>query len=196
MFTPARLLPLFAILVLAACAPSRSGPPGQEQPRTAVTPNGEPLPMIPGPDGCRDALAAWFATADANGDGVLDLSEMQADGARWFAVADLDHNGEVTADELTTVRLRINPLPELEPLQGGPDGDGPGRGGPGRGGAGERGRARSQSQADPVMAADANADFRVTTAEFRAHVTARTEARAGGIVTAVQVQDACRADTR
>lgn len=187
----ARLLLLLTALVLAACAPSRSGPPEREQPRAAVTPNGEPLALIPGPDGCRDALAAWFATTDANGDGVLDIAEMQADGARWFALADIDHDGEITADELTTIRLRINPLPELEPIHARPgEGEGPG-GGPGGG----RGRARSQSQVDPVMAADANADFRVTAAEFRAHVTARTEARAGGIVTAAQVQDACRAST-
>lgn len=179
------VLPLLAVLTLAACAPSRPGPLERERPRVAVTPNGEPLPLIPGPDGCREALTGWFATADRNGDGLLDQTEMQADGERWFALADLDHSGEITADELTAIRLRVNPLPDLEPLKGRP-GDGPG----------ERGRLYSQTQVDPVMAADANADFRVTAAEFRASITAKTAARAGGVVTAAQVQDVCRSDAR
>lgn len=112
------LLALALLAALAACAPRGGGPPAAAQrPQPAVTPNGEPLALIPGPDGCRSALAAWFTKADSNGDGQLDAAELRADAERWFARADQDGNGEITADELTAVRLSINPLPELEPEQ-------------------------------------------------------------------------------
>jgi hypothetical protein len=184
-----RLLPLamLAVAALSACAPSRSERPEHERPQVAVTPNGEPLPQIPGPDGCRSALATWFAAADKNGDGQLDAAELRADAERWFAKADYDGNGEITADELTVVRLGINPLPELEPDLGSRRGGGPGNG-PRGGGPEDRSQIRSQSQVDPVMAADANADFRVTKAEFLAYVAAKNP----GPLSMSQVQDSCR----
>jgi hypothetical protein len=164
-------------LLLSACAGARAPGPKAPPPRAAVSPNGEPLPFRPGQDDCRAALAAWFAQADTNGDGVLDLVEMQADAARWFARADVDHDGQITADELTSVRRGIlpEPEPESEPLPG-----------PG----GRAAALRMQARPDPVMQADANADFRVSAAEFRAYVAAQFAERAShGVLTKAQVQD-------
>jgi hypothetical protein len=178
---PSLLLAAAVAMGVAACtssqAPERKPPP----PRWTVSPNGEPLPFRPGQDDCRAALSAWFAQADANGDGVLDLAEMQADAARWFARADLDRDGQITSDELAGVRRAILPEPEPEPE---PD--------PALGPRGRVAALRQQARPDPVMQADANADFRVSRAEFQAYVAARfAEAAKGGVVSRAQVVDTC-----
>lgn len=180
---------VFAGLLLAGCAPGR---PAMRPlaPVPTASPNGEPLPLQPGPDGCRAALTGWFARADANNDGVLNLAEMQADAERWFAQADLDHDGTITADELTIIRNRINPPAEPEePSRIRPDPRKEER-------TGVRPR---HSQLDPVMEADANTDFRVSAAEFRAHVESRFAARdpdRRGVINASQLQETCARQDR
>lgn len=176
------LLTVLTVLILSGCASPR---PEHERPQAAVTPNGEPLPIRPGPDGCRAALADWFAKADTDHDGILNRAEITADAERWFSLADANQDGEITSDELTAIRLRINPLPPLDEHGKGPrDGGGPDRG------RDMPQRGRSQIQIDPVMAADANADFRVTRAEFLASVATRADSAP----TLDKVQDSCRSD--
>lgn len=174
-----RLLSLLPLALLAACM---SGPPPEPKAppqRWVESPNGEPLPFAPGQPDCAAALTAWMAQADKNGDGVADMDEMVTDAARWFAIADQDHDGQVTSDELAEVRRRLvppepAPQPESPPeaaddgRQGGPPGGGPGQG---------RARLRSNVRLDPVMQADANADFRVTALEFRTFVIDRMQGR-------------------
>lgn len=172
------LLPLLA--ALAACAPAR---PPEAKPRPALSttsPNGEPLPFRAGADDCRGALAAWFNRADRNGDGVLDIDEMQADAERWFALADQDHDGLITAAELAAIRAQLVPEPEPEPE---PQPNVP----PAR-----RALPRSQARVDPVMQADANADFRVSALEFRTYLAAQFAERApGGALPQAQVLESC-----
>lgn len=170
------LLPLMA--ALAACAPARPPEPKAAPATSTTSPNGEPLPFRAGADDCRGALAAWFGHTDRNGDGALDIDEMQSDAERWFGLADQDHDNQVTAAELAQVRARMLPEPEPEPEQGVP---------PGR-----RPLPRSQARVDPVMQADANADFRVTALEFRAYVAAQfTERAQSGALSQAQVLESC-----
>lgn len=177
-------LSLSALLVLGGCVAGRAPEPMPAPQPWAISPHGEPLPFGAGRDDCRAALAAWFAGADTTRDGVLDLGEMQADGARWFALADLDHDGQVTSDELSTMRARLLPAAEPEPeAASGP----PGRTAP----------RRSQVRLDPVMQADANADFRVSAQEFRVYVAAQfVERERHGVLVLSQVQDSCAAGSR
>lgn len=175
----ALILPLAAAL-LAGCAPARP-PEAKAPPATATTsPNGEPLPFRAGADDCRGALAAWFLRADSNGDGTLSLAEMEADADRWFALADQDHDGQVTSDELAAVRRALVPEPDPDtPV----DHVTPGRRTP---------VPRSQVRLDPVMQADANADFRVTAREFRDYVAARfAEREPGSPLTQPHVLEDC-----
>lgn len=71
-----------------------------------ISPMGEPFrPRGPGDD----TVADWFNQADANHDGVLTASEMQADAERFFATLDLDHNGEIDPDELVHYEWEVAP---------------------------------------------------------------------------------------
>lgn len=177
------LLPLLA--ALTACLSGRAPEPKPRPATSTTSPNGEPLPFRAGADDCRGALAAWFSRADRNGDGVLDLDEMQADAERWFALADQDHDGLITAAELAAVRAQLVPEPEPEPE---PEPNAP---------HGRRPLPRSQARIDPVMQADANADFRVSALEFRTYVAAQFAERAsGGVLPQAQVLDACAKSQR
>ena len=118
-------------LFAAACAsapggPGGSGGPPQMGPQIFVSPFGEPFKSQPGEP---YPVAAWFAGADANGDGALMLDEFTADGMRYFAV--LDRSGddgispaEVAAYEATVDRAFL----AMDVPMGGPGG-GPRRGG-------------------------------------------------------------------
>ncbi|HLO79027.1 MAG TPA: EF-hand domain-containing protein [Magnetospirillum sp.] len=172
------ILPLWLLALLGGCGGGRPAEPKPPPPSWTVSPNGEPLPFRAGQDDCRAALGAWFATADRNGDGVLDRAEMQADAARWFALADLDHDGQLTSDELETVRRRLLPQAEIPT-----DPESALR---------RRQVLYSTARLDPVMQADANADFRVSAQEFRAYVDARfAELGRRGVVAPAQVLDGC-----
>lgn len=189
----AMLVMAAAGLVLAACGPSRPEGPRRPPQTATVSPNGEPLPFQAGQEDCRAALAAWFVRTDSNGDGVLSLDEMQADASRWFAQADLDHDGMITADELATVRRRLvpepPPEPERRPTMERRSERGPGGGPGGRGGM----MMQSQSRPDPVMQADANADFQVSAQEFHDYVASQFDRHArNGVISQAQVLETCR----
>jgi hypothetical protein len=106
-----RTFPLF--LLLAACtADAEFGSSlykGPDRTQLFVSPHGEPFrPTTAGVQPMR----AWFAGADANRDGELDIAEFRADGDRWFARlsgADAEIDGfEVSAYEREA-------LPEMTP---------------------------------------------------------------------------------
>jgi hypothetical protein len=144
------------ILLAAGCA--QGGPPqrfrghGEGAPRRGpmgpgmgqrsslfVSPAGKPFRGAPGQPA---PIAAWFAEADADGDGAISFTEFQADFRRWFAALDTNHDGEIAPDEVTRYETEI--LPEMASGRGGFGGGGMGaRGGMGgrggRGGGGGRG---------------------------------------------------------
>ncbi len=167
------LTALAVALVLAGCG--GGGPEDRVPIRVMpVSPSGELLgPPASNEAALLPALEAWFGRADANGDGALDRAEFVADADRAFAAFDTNKDGSVTAAELTLLRAtspfrpppekpsaRLRPrsltLTTAELEDRGPDAQGSGN------------RPFYRSGADPVMAADANADFRVTAEELRA----------------------------
>ncbi|MEA2235102.1 MAG: hypothetical protein QOD83_4918 [Solirubrobacteraceae bacterium] len=181
-------------LLAAACAsggpPRRFGPrPEGMAPRLSlfVSPAGEPFRAAPGGP---PPIAAWFAGADANGDGALSYAEFLADFRRWFAALDADHDGEIAPAEVTRYETEI--LPEMASRGGGSFGGGRrfgGRmGGPRRGGrqhgggmrgggmrgggatmagpAGGAARFGLLAIPHPIMAADTDFNRGVSRAEF------------------------------
>jgi len=188
---------MFAALCLASCA---SGPPqdgprgdwgkaprpprddGERGPRTPqrqvfISPAGEPFRAE---DGAPYPVAAWFAGADADRDGVLTRGEFVADALRFFAVLDGDHNGVIDGFEVSHYEGQI--APEIlaafraagpgrpdGPGAGGPPGGGRGPGGGKRGGGGPMGGMLQGAtpygllaEPQPVMGADADFDRRIT----------------------------------
>jgi len=115
---------------------SRMGPGMGPRLSLFVSPAGKPFRGQPGQPA---PMAAWFAEADANGDGAISFAEFQADFRRWFAMLDTNHDGEIAPDEVTRYETEI--LPEMASGRGGGFGGTGGRGGGwgGRGGMGGHG---------------------------------------------------------
>lgn len=120
------------------------------------SPNGEPLGYASERQQCEALLGGWFAMADANRDGQISDSEMYSDAVRWFRRADSDGSGAITVEELTVLRQSLTGRTEPPPWQG-----------VDRRTRSERDRPVVR-EADPVMAADINLDFRVTEEELLA----------------------------
>lgn len=188
--TPLRMLAVTTILAtaLSACAggppkgrpgadadglgpPGRGGPGMMSGQQLFISPAGEPFRAPPGQP---YPVAAWFAGADANHDGVVSRDEFVADALRFFAVVDADHNGMIDGFEVSAYETRIAPeiiggaAPSMRrgPMGQGPGGDGP----PGRGRSGGMGANVLQGAAlysliaepEPVMGADADFDRRIS----------------------------------
>ncbi|MDB5708631.1 MAG: EF-hand protein [Sphingomonas bacterium] len=150
-----RLLPqslsLFLLLLPAAAiaqdAPPRPGgngappaalsgglPPLPQAPRAMpgrlfISPAGEPFRA---PVDAPYPLATWFAGADHNHDGKIDLTEMTWDFDRFFDSLDTDHDGTLRNDEIERYERMV---PELHSGFAGGGGFG-GGGGRGKGGGG------------------------------------------------------------
>ena len=112
----------------------RMGPGMGPRPSLFVSPAGQPFRAERGQPA---PMAAWFAEADANGDGAISFAEFQADFRRWFAALDTNHDGEIAPDEVTRYETEI--LPEMASGRGGGFGGGMGGRGGGWGGRGGRG---------------------------------------------------------
>lgn len=102
-----------AAFVLSASAlaqePRRNWPDGPPPGpgRLFVAPSGE---VFRGGDGTRP-MQAWFARADADGDGAITVAELRADFARAFAGFDTDGDGEIEPEEVS--RYETETLPEM-----------------------------------------------------------------------------------
>lgn len=208
--------PVLVVALLTACGSSsrhgggeRSSADGGHGTATIFSPNGEPLSggKLHHPD-CEVAMDGWFERVDINHDGKIDQAEFLADARIQFSRMDLDHDGAITADELTTFRMpysdggRALAMPALGPAEPAApvkdDGTGAhhrldGQGRPSASSVRSRDGGTAVA-ADPVMAADANADFRVTLTEFLDYAAltfARLDSTHTGALHPEDVERAC-----
>ncbi|MAK83438.1 MAG: hypothetical protein CMJ17_16435, partial [Phenylobacterium sp.] len=111
------LLTLAALWTSAAATASAAPPPGPPPGRAAqgggmeifISPSGEPFRGAGG-------LAAWFAGADADADGLVTLAEFEADAVRMFGQLDTDQNGSIDGFETQAYEREI--APEIRSLGG------------------------------------------------------------------------------
>ena len=98
------LLPILLFAAAADAAPADPARHGRMQ--TFIAPSGEPF-RRPGDEPY--PVAAWFAAADKNGDGKLDLAEFTADFMRFFDQLDVNHDGAIDGAERTRYENEIAP---------------------------------------------------------------------------------------
>ena len=151
-------------------------------------------------------VGLWFAAADADHDGKLTRDELRQDAAAFFHEIDVNHDGVIDGEEVSRYEHVV--APEILGLiadrasgergRAGGSGGGGGMGGGRRGGGWSGGGAASGSrearpqgaglyglinQPEPVTAADANFDGKITLAEFLGaadrHFAALDTAQAG-----------------
>jgi hypothetical protein len=162
-------------------------------PNVFISPAGKPYRARPGEP---YPVVQWFAEADANHDGKLTREEMRADADAFFRTLDTNHDGMIDGFEVQTYEQSVAPeiLPRIENLRAGEGFDPnldledqrnterPGSSGRGRGGfqprqprevKGETGTQGAAvysliNQPEPVAAADADFDGKITLAEFEA----------------------------
>jgi hypothetical protein len=194
---------------LAGCHSDNRPPP-------TFSPNGEPLIGKGWPADCDAAEGAWFDRLDTAHSGRVTLAQLMADAERQYKLMDLRHDGKVTAEELSTYRLKEmgghyisistpDQKDTIERLDDDDDDSGRRPGGladrnAGRGRADESDRkidafaALTTDQPDPVMSADADLDGSVTWEEFRALVAqnfAEFDKDHAGFITKSEVQTLC-----
>ncbi len=162
-------------------------------PNIFISPAGKPYRARPGEP---YPVVTWFADADANHDGKLTRDEMRADAAAFFHTLDTNHDGVIDGFEVQAYEQSVAPeiLPRIENLRAGegfdpnldladqrnterPDSSGQRRGGfqmrqprQAKGETGAQGAAVYSliNQPEPVAAADADFDGKVTLPEFEA----------------------------
>jgi hypothetical protein len=184
----ARLAVLAVLLASPALAqppgppPPDGGPPGQEPPRRQqlfISPAGEPFRT---PRGGPYPVAAWFAQADVNHDGVIDRQEFTADALAFHARLDTDHDGFLDGFEVADYEKNVAPE-ILSPLDRGEEssravvtdiGRKPFIGLPRAVDRGAYGRSRNGAglyglinEVQPVMAQDSDLDRRIDVKEVR-----------------------------
>jgi hypothetical protein len=193
-----RLLPpALLLLTLSACASDEPrGKPGGPPPiRLFISPSGEPFRGDGG-------LARWFAQADADHDGAITLEEFRADARHSFQVLDVNGDGVIDGIELQRYEREVVPEIGIMTFDEPGGGQRPRRRSVGRddGGAaphtrpsqdpaqlladqadreapaaGRDGAARYSllNEPQPIAAADADVDGKVTLAEWMAQTDRR-----------------------
>jgi hypothetical protein len=160
-------------------------------PRLFFSPAGEPFRPTPGGP---DPMQQWFDIADANHDGALSPQEFLADHMRFFAQLDANSDGYIDSFEVTAYEERVAPeilgfndRPDVRVTPGVREAPPPTAAGPVFNpdglcflpprnntseprGADYDGAARYGliNEPEPVRAADADYDFRVSKAEWQA----------------------------
>jgi len=158
--------------------------------RLFISPSGEPFRG-------EDGLGHWFAQADTDHDGSLSLAEFRADAQRYFRVLDTNGDGVIDGFELQHYERDVVPEIAVLNFDAGPTAGRPARSGGGRRGGGGRGRGRDGgsgseppaapqdtrapaaglegaarygliNEPEPIAAADAELDGKVTLAEWMA----------------------------
>ena len=105
-----------------------------------IAPSGEPFRAIAG---APYPVAAWFAQADANHDGRIDLGEFNADFMRFFDRLDTNHDGMLSSAEIKAYETDI--APEVAADYGASFVSGPHRVSGGSGGIGSTHRGSGES---------------------------------------------------
>ncbi|PWR22277.1 hypothetical protein DKG75_09990 [Zavarzinia compransoris] len=202
---------LLLALSVSACAgmddtPDRRGPPPGMRaadrgppPAAPVTAPGGRLLNTRGETDCAPLLTAWRQQADRNRDGRLDLAEVLADTDDFFTAVDTGKDGFLTAIELEAYRERIAPGAYADQAfaRSNRGEDGGDRKQRTAGDPGPTRRIERRGQPDPVMAADANLDFRVAREELAAKVKerfARLDGNRDGDLDPGELEDYCPKD--
>lgn len=86
--------------------PEPPGPPAPPPRQLFISPAGEPFRAEPGEP---YPVAAWFARADTDSDGVLTLTEFTADSLAFFDTLDTDKDRVVDGFETSDYEARIAP---------------------------------------------------------------------------------------
>jgi hypothetical protein len=204
--TRVKLGGVVAVLALAVGL-SGCGSSGQGQLRRpqgiVYSPNGEPLTGGPlGHRPCAQVMDGWFDRLDIGHQGRVTHDQFLADAEAQFVRMDLDHDGYITPEELARFRAPYtdNRQAMVPPSDERPDGGGD---------AAESRRGRRQegpsqpsrgtghaslTQADPVMSADTDLDFRVSHQEFLAQAEAifkRLDSDHQGTITKPATEASC-----
>ena len=102
---PSHVLP---IILAGLCSVVGASATAQEAVNLFISPMGEPFRAA---DGQAYPIAAWFAGADANKDGMITRGEFRADALRFFKT--LDVNGDGVLSELEVVHYEKDVAPEI-----------------------------------------------------------------------------------
>lgn len=181
----------------AVVAPGRAHGPLRPLPNVFISPAGEPYRAA---GGAPYPVATWFAHANTNHDGKLTRAQFDADAMAFFHQLDENHDGVIDGLEVQDYEQKIAPeiLPQIDDLRAGEGMDAslsfdPQADEDNRHDRKSSGLAQSRPIAprgvgvqgagvysflntpEPVSAADASFDGRITAAEFQAAVERRFE---------------------
>jgi len=143
--------------------------------RMLYSPNGEPLNGGPlGRPTCEEALSHWFERIDIHHGGTISRDEFMADAQVQFRRMDIDGNGYLVSEEVERFRQPYRQQPASEVIVPEQKADQPQQDKRKRASKHKHNddndeNSQSSDSSDPVMAADTDLDFRVTSDEFMAH---------------------------
>jgi hypothetical protein len=176
---------LIALVILSGCSSDKpTGPPRE----IIYSPNGEPLNGgLLGTPSCMQAMQQWFTRIDTTHQGISQ-SQFLADAQLQFARMDIDKNGYLVSEELDRFRAPYRQQPEFTHEHEHKKDS--------KKDASSNITAAPQNIFDPVMAADANLDFKVTPEEFMAHAKTtfdRLDTNHDGLLSGAEVTASCDA---